>query len=92
MSNSILPGKVGRTKYIPVVIAALLILTASIVLWYLPKEYAYHLQHGQDNQPENGMWDLTAFDLEKEIIFISGEVEYVTGALLTSEEFDNYDG
>ena len=76
------------------IIAGMLILAASIALWYFPKEYAYRQQPSRDNNlnPVNGVWDLTAFDLDTQIIFIEGDVEYVPGALLTPDAFDAYEG
>lgn len=84
----------GTKKYGPIAIAALLVLLVSVVLWYFPKEYAYRLQPSRDENlnPVDGAWDLTPFDLEGEIIFIEGTVEYVLDELLTPEEFDAYEG
>lgn len=87
-------GNTKKTKHIPTVIAALLILAASIALWYFPKEYAYRLQppRDQNHNPENGVWDLRGFDLDGQIIFLEGPVEYVAGKLLTPEEFAACEG
>ena len=76
------------------ILAGVLILAASISLWYFPQEYAYRQQPSRDDNlnPVNGVWDLTAFDLDEQIVFIEGDVEYVPGALLTPEEFDAYEG
>ena len=88
------PNPITKQNIIGYVIAGVLILAVSITLWYFPKEYAYRQQFPRNNnlKPVNGVWDLTAFDLDEQIIFIDGDVEYVQGALLTPEEFDAYEG
>ena len=85
---------IAKQNTIGYIIAGVLILAASIALWYFPKEYAYRQQPSRDNNlnPVNGVWDLTAFDLDEQIVFIEGSVEYVSGALLTPEEFNAYGG
>ena len=82
MKNTTFTAKQNIISYI---IAGALILGASITLWYFPIEYAYRQQTSRDNNlnPVNGAWDLTAFDLDEQIVFIEGSVEYVMGALLT---------
>ena len=88
------PTFATKQNIIGYLIVGVLILAASIALWYFPKEYAYRQQPSRDNNlnPVNGVWDLTAFDLDEQIVFIEGSVEYVSGALLTPEEFDAYEG
>ncbi|MDR0293423.1 MAG: winged helix-turn-helix domain-containing protein [Oscillospiraceae bacterium] len=77
----------------PQAIAALLVLAVSIALWYFPNEYASRrTPRDQNFKPENGAWDMTGFDLEREIVFIDGPVEYVLGEHLTPEQFEAYGG
>jgi len=87
---------VRKTKQssIGYIIAGVLILTASIALWYFPKEYAYRQQPPRDNNlnPVDGVWDFTPFDLDEQIFFIEGSAEFIPGALFTPEEFDAYEG
>ncbi|MCL1896619.1 MAG: winged helix-turn-helix domain-containing protein [Clostridiales bacterium] len=89
-----MPGVGGITKYIPYTISALLILVVSAALWYFPGEYAYRQQPPRDQNlnPEGGVWDFTGYDLESEIVFIEGAVEYVLGEHLAPEEFDAWKG
>lgn len=92
MAGGSSPGKAGTGQYLRVALAALLVLCASAALWYFPKEYAFRRQNPQNLNPENGVWDLTGFDLESEIVFLEGTVEYVAGAHLAPAEFDAYPG
>lgn len=87
------PSMAKKLNYIAIAIAALLVLTVSVVLWYFPKEYADNINHPQGLDPvEPGIWDLRQFDLDAYNIFVRGETEYVMGELFTPEEFEHYEG
>lgn len=81
----------GKPKTKLLAVASLLILLVSAALGYVSKEYAYHRQTLRDNiKSVNGVWDLQGIDFTERIEFIDGELCYITGALLTPNEFEKH--
>ena len=94
MEQTKISGRVRIIKYIPYTIAVLLILAVSITLCYFPNEYAFRQQppRNQNLNPTDGVWNFTGFDLDNEIVFMEGTVEYVLGEHLTPKQFDVFEG
>ena len=73
-------------------VVALLIVALSVLLWYLPKEYAYHRQLPDKLLSMDGTFDLRDFDFQEDIVLLGGAVEYIPDVLLSPEQFAGWTG
>ncbi len=73
-------------------IMVLLIIVGAIVLccslWFTKLEYRINTMENEVIVSQNGVWDLTKFDFESGIVVTSGKEQYITGELLTPDEFE----
>jgi len=82
----------GKGRHAARLVVALLIVALSVLLWYLPKEYAYRRQLEDKLLSKDGVFDLRGIDFQEDIVLLGGAVEYVPDVLLTPEQFDSWAG
>jgi hypothetical protein len=84
---------ISKGKCVPIAVVALLVFSVVMTVWFISKEYAYRDKNNAYNvQSDSGVWDLHGYDLNTQIQFLAGEVEYAPNALLTPKAFGAYSG
>lgn len=89
--------KTNRIKlFVSVAIGALLILAVSVTLWYFSNSIMFSGNKYPRIAMENGVWDLRERVADGDDIFflnnINEQLIYTPDALLSPEEFDEYEG
>ncbi len=82
-----LKQKYNRTNIV-VLIILLGIIVLCCMLWLSKMEYRINTEDNKVVVSQNGVWDLESFDFSNGIVITSGSEEYITGELLTPDEFE----